>query len=154
MWLDRAIPHPDVTQVESGLYVKKVLGSLGAGRRFTLEQLVANRFRLRDALAEKIRHLRKTVAKAAYDQLLLPNCPTPLEVGPELCFTFPLNVYPCPTPYSGPIRFNKHYYENPADMNKEEAQCAAFIDSLPEVEFWVRNLGRARVRLLAPDLHG
>jgi type III restriction enzyme len=44
--------------------------------------------------------------------------------------------------YQGPIRFNKHYYELPADRDKEEAQCAAFIDSLPEVEFWVRNLER------------
>jgi type III restriction enzyme len=27
-------------------------------------------------------------------------------------------------------------------MNGEEADCAAFIDSLPQVEFWVRNLER------------
>ena len=27
-------------------------------------------------------------------------------------------------------------------MNGEEAECALFIDSLPEVEFWVRNLER------------
>ncbi len=27
-------------------------------------------------------------------------------------------------------------------MNHEEAQCAVFIDSLQEVEFWVRNLER------------
>ena len=29
-------------------------------------------------------------------------------------------------------------------MNNEEAKRAAFIDSLPEVEFWLRNLKRNR----------
>lgn len=55
---------------------------------------------------------------------------------------FPLNHYPAPAFYAGPITFNKHYYEQPAAMNGEEADGAAFIDSLPEVEFWVRNLER------------
>jgi type III restriction enzyme len=120
----------------------KVIADLLTKRGFNLEQLVANRFRLRDTLVEKIRVLRNTVFKAAYGQMLLPDCATPLEASPELCFTFPLNQYPAPSVYQGPIRFNKHYYELPADMNKEEAECAAFIDSLPEVEFWVRNLER------------
>ena len=142
LWLDRQIPHPDVTQLEAGLYMKKVVADLLAKRSLALEQAVANRFRLRDAIAEKMRSLRQTVAKTAYDQFLLPDCQTPLDVSPELCFKFPLNQYPTPSIYEGPIRFNKHYYELPADMDKEEAECAAFIDSLPEVEFWVRNLVR------------
>lgn len=142
LWLDRAIPHPDLTPIEAGLYMKKAIADLAAKRGFTLEQLVANRFRLRDSLLEKIRGLRLTVAKAAYAQMLLPTCQTPLDVSPELCFAFPLNQYPAPAVFDGPIRFNKHYYELPAAMNKEEAQCAAFIDSLGEVEFWVRNLER------------
>ena len=32
--------------------------------------------------------------------------------------------------------------EIPADMNGEEAECAAFLDTLAEVRFWVRNLER------------
>jgi len=82
--------------------------------------------------------------KQAFSQMLLPNIDTPLEVSPELCFTFPLNQYPAPSVYEGPIRFNKHYYELPAAMNGEEAECAALIDSLEEVDFWVRNLERDR----------
>ncbi|MDY6913474.1 MAG: DEAD/DEAH box helicase family protein [Planctomycetota bacterium] len=142
VWLDRAINHPDITQVEAGLYMRKLVGDLETKRGFSLEQLLANRFRLRDAVAEKIRSLRKTSAKQAYEQMLLPGTQPPVEVSPELCFTFPLNQYPAPTLYDGPIRFNKHYYEIPAAMNGEEADCAALIDSLPEVDFWVRNLER------------
>jgi type III restriction enzyme len=142
IWLDRAIPHPDVTQAEAGLFMKKAIDALMDKRGFSLEELVANRFRLRDAVAEKIRHLRKTAAKQAFSQMLLPEYQTPLEVSPELCFRFPLNQYPAPAVYEGSISFNKHYYELPAKMNGEEADCAAFIDSMPEVEFWVRNLER------------
>ena len=142
--LDKAIPHPDVTQTEAGLFMNKVVGDLRRKRGLTLEQLVANRFRLRDAVAARIQHLRKQAAVQAYQRMLLPECDTPLETSPELCFQFPLRQYPAPSIYDGPIRFNKHYYELPAAMNGEEAECAAFIDSLPEVEFWVRNLERDR----------
>ncbi|HOI56467.1 MAG TPA: hypothetical protein PLP01_14560, partial [Phycisphaerae bacterium] len=142
VWLDQAIPHPDVTQVEAGLYMMKAASDLLDKRGFTLEQIVACRFRLRDALIEKIRGLRKQVARTAYEQMLLPDCRTPLEVSPDLVFTFPLNQYPAAAVYTGPIRFNRHYYEMPADMNGEESECAAFIDALPEVEYWVRNLER------------
>ena len=118
------------------------VGDLMSKRSIPLEQLAANRFRLRDALAQRIQRLGKAAYSAAYDQFLLPGCDTPLDVSPEVCFAFPINCYPAPAVYDGPIRFNKHYYELPADMNKEEAECAAFLDSLPEVEFWVRNLQR------------
>jgi hypothetical protein len=40
--------------------------------------------------------------------MLLADCATPLEVSPELCFSFQLNQYPAPAVYDGPIRFNKH----------------------------------------------
>ncbi len=120
----------------------KAVGDLMSKRNLPLEQLAANRFRLRDAFARRIQALGRGAYSAAYDQFLLPGCKTPLDVSPEACFSFPLNQYPAPAVYDGPIRFNKHYYELPGDMNGEEAECAAFIDSLPEVEYWVRNLQR------------
>ena len=142
VWLDRAIPHHDVTQTEAGLYMWNVIAELMGNRGFSLEQIVAKRFRLRDAVTQRIRGLRNTAARDAYAQMLLPDCETPLEVSPEKCFTYPSHLYPAPAVYDGTIRFNKHYYELPAAMNGEEARCAAFIDSVPEVEFWVRNLER------------
>ena len=36
----------------------------------------------------------------------------------------------------------QHLKRNVRIPSKGETQCAAFIDSLPEVEFWVRNLKR------------
>lgn len=101
-----------------------------------------NRFRLRDSLLGKIRHLRRTAAKEAYDQMLLPGCETPLEVSRDLTWNYPPQEYPARALYEGQISYRKHYYEVPAAMNQEEAACAAFIDALASVEYWVRNLER------------
>jgi type III restriction enzyme len=51
--------------------------------------------------------------------------------------------------YEGGFQFKKHYFgpkpgelleKTPSGKLKEEFQCAQFLDGLPEVKFWVRNL--------------
>jgi type III restriction enzyme len=51
--------------------------------------------------------------------------------------------------YEGGFQFRKHYFgAKPGELEeltqggkqKEEFQCAQFLDGLPEVDFWVRNL--------------
>ena len=150
LWLDREIEHKDITQMESSLFLRRMIQALLAGRGFSLEQLVAHRFRLRDAARERIAGYRAAAHRQAYQRMLLPDAAEPLEVSPEVCFAFPLNVYPATTWYTGPMRFHKHYYQNVAHMNDEEAECAATIDSVPEVEYWVRNLERDRFSFWLP----
>jgi type III restriction enzyme len=74
--------------------------------------------------------------------MLLPDIPTPIEVSPDVCFAFPLNQYPANKIYQGPVKFLRHYYEIPGDMNTEEVECAAVIENHPAVKYWVRNLER------------
>jgi len=144
VWLDRKIPHRDITHSDASVFLRRMVGALIEDRGFSLEQLVSRRFRLRDAAREKIEHYRRAAHREAYQKMLLPDAATPLEVSPEVCFTFPLNAYPALRLYEGPIEFPKHYYERPAHMNTEEADCAAIIESLQQVEYWVRNLERDR----------
>ncbi len=143
-WLDRAIPHPDVTFRESNAFLTRLVMSLQDERGFSLDQLVLDKYRLRDAVAQKIDAHRKEAHKQAYNLFLLPDCQTPLEVRPEICFTFPPDAYPYNALYRGVYPFNKHYYPQVGDLDDhgEEFQCAAFIDNLPEVKTWVRNLER------------
>lgn len=143
VWLDQHIPHPDITQTEATLFLGQMVRSLIAERSFELEELISNRWRLRDAAEEAISHHRRQVLDQAYQLMLLPECDTPLEVDPTFCFTFDGVNYPASRFYQGAFRPKKHYYLNPAHMNSEEADCAAFIDSLEEVEYWVRNLERS-----------
>jgi len=150
VWLDREIPHPDITQAEASLFLRRMIENMIRERGLPLEELAANRFRLRDAARDKISHYRRAALERAFQRMLLPECATPVEVSPEVCFTFPMNQYPAVTWYLGPAQFNKHYYSIPAKMNDEEAACAAFIDSLAEVAHWVRNLERDRYSFWLP----
>lgn len=142
LWLDRAIPHPDLTQVEAHRYLVAVVRGLISKRGHTFEQIVSHRFRLRDALETKMETLRQSSAARAFQQLLIPKAATQIEVSPKIAFTFPLKEYPASTYYDGPTRFQKHYYTQPGAMNNEEAECAALLDGHPQVEVWVRNIER------------
>lgn len=67
---------------------------------------------------------------------------SPLVVTPDLVFTFDPNRYPC-KPYQGQYKFHKHYYSDVGEFeSNEEIECAAFLDSLDQVEMWVRNPAR------------
>ncbi len=142
VWLDDHIPHPDITQTEASLFLGKMVLSLLENRGYRLEELIANRWRLRDAAEKIISHHRRHAAKQSYQQVLLDGCETPVEVDPSLCFIFDNIRYPASRFYEGAFKPRKHFYLNPGQMNNEEADCAAFIDSLEEVDCWVRNLER------------
>jgi len=142
IWLDQRIPHPDITQTEASLFIGKMIRLLIEERGFPLEELILNRWRLRDAAEQLISHHRRQVIEKEYQRMLLPECETPIEVDPTFCFLFDNAKYPATRYYEGPVRFNNHYYLYPGQMNGEEAECATFIDSLEEVEYWVRNLER------------
>jgi len=142
IWLDRHISHPDITQTEASLFIGKMIRLLVEERGFSLEELILNRWRLQDAAEQAISHHRRQVIEQAYQRMLLPEFETPVEVDPTFCFLFDNIRYPATRYYDGAFRPKKHYYLNPGYMNGEEAECAAFIDGLAEVEYWVRNLER------------
>jgi len=141
-WLDRAIEHRDISQAQSTEFLRKMLDHLSMERHIALEHLVRVRFRLRDAAREKIARHRRDADSTSFQRFLFPEERSPVVVSPRFCFEFPDDPYPAPSSYAGPIKFRKHFYEQPADMNDEEAACALLIDSLQAVKYWVRNLTR------------
>ena len=149
-WLDGQISHPDITAAEAGRFLHRMVTGLTDKRGIPLERLVGLRYRLRDVAEAKIAAHRRAAEEKAFRQMLLPGAPEPLVVEPKVCFTFPLREYPATKLYDGKYRFNKHYYEVPAEMNGQEADCALLIDSLPQVKFWVRNLVRDQYAFWLP----
>jgi type III restriction enzyme len=143
-WLDRSIPHHDVTFSESNAFLTKLVMYLTDERGLTLDQLVIDKYHLRDAVAQKIDDHRNEARKKAYNLLLLPEAKTPLEVHPEICFTYPQDAYPYNTLYRGAYPFKKHYYPQIGDLDDhgEEFNCAIFLNNLADVKYWVRNLER------------
>lgn len=135
-WLDRHIPHPDLPQEETLPFISRALGELQS-QGFALEDLVAEKRRLRDLLEAKIRSHREAAKKEVFQRLL--------QAPPPDLSTFTLRLdaasYSPPQSYRGAYVFRKHFFPVIADLKEggEEFQCARLLDDLEEVEFWVRN---------------
>ena len=143
-WLDRTIKHLDILQRESLPFLQRLVKYLIEERSIPIEVLIHNKYALKDAAAAKIDNYRQNAHRGTYDNLLLPECETPVVVSPNHCFSFDPNGYPYNTHYTGPYQFQKHYYSHVGDLKAdgEEFRCAQFIDTLSEVKYWVRNLER------------
>ncbi len=139
-WLDRTIPHPDIIHNESAPFILNVVQTLIDQRGLSLDQLIHDKYRLRQAVTARIEKHRKAQHAAAYQTFMFDD--SPLVVTPDLAFTFPVDKYPC-KPYQGVYKFQKHYHSDVGDFDSnEELECAAYLDSLGQVEFWVRNPAR------------
>ena len=143
-WLDRTIKHLDILQRESLPFLQRLVKYLVEERSIPIEVLIRNKYALKDAAAAKIDSHRQNVHQTAYENYLLPECATPVVVSPDHCFSFEPHSYPYNTHYTGHYQFQKHYYEHVGDLKSdgEEFKCAQFIDTLPQIKYWVRNLER------------
>jgi len=149
-WLDRRIDHQDIPVGESAEFLRKAISGLMARLGITdVGVLVLDRFRLRDEIESKIQEHRAGERLAVFQQFLLPG--SALTVSEEQTIDFRTMTYEPSETYSGGFQFKKHYFgprpgelreRTPAGATTEEFACAQYIDSLPEVKFWVRNLAR------------
>jgi type III restriction enzyme len=142
-WLDAQIPHREVVQAHSTLFLHKVLQFLMHNRGMSLAHVAHEKYRLRRVLERKIDTWRAEERKKTYQLLLTEPEPNRLEVRPEVLWaTFDESVYAPYRPYQGSVDFRKHYFPDVSDLDEdgEEFRCACHIDSLPEVRYWVRNV--------------
>jgi type III restriction enzyme len=141
-WLDRSFAHPDLAAEEMGIFLTRLATYLMEIRDFSLDQLTDHRYKLGQGIHRKINELRVREQRKIFETFLLPGCTTPLTVTPEVRFRFQPDAYPCNKRYDGGHRFRKHYYPVVGELRAEgeEFECAEFIDNLPGVKYWVRNL--------------
>ena len=148
-WLDRKIRHPDITAGEAAAFLRKVLRGLMA--KYAIQDasvLALDRFRLRDEIEARIQQHRESERKAAFQMFLLPD--GPLVVSEEQAINFKTLRYEPSWRYEGGFQFQKHYFGPPGELREitpggaltEEFKCAQFLDQLPEVQSWIRNLAR------------
>ena len=148
-WLDRHIPHQDIPEGESAKFLLKVINGLMAKFGVTdVGTLALDRFRMRDAVEERINEHRQEERKKAFQAFLLPA--SELTVSPDRAINFKTMIYEPSWLYEGGFQFKKHYFGKPGELlektpggnQTEEFKCAQFIDNLKEVKCWVRNLSR------------
>ena len=119
-----------------------MLEALVNNRGINLEQLAGRKFRLRDAIAERIEDYRKKKSAEAFQRVLFQMPAREIEVGPEIVLEISKANYAPSNYYQGQYRFKKHLFPLVGDMNDEEAECGFFLDQMEEVKLWVRNLER------------
>jgi type III restriction enzyme len=149
VWLDRNLfrdpeERREIVGTESALFLRKAINGLMAARGLTdLGALVLDRHRLAEALAQRIRQHREAERLAAFQALLLPE--SELAVSDKLSLDLATVRYEPSWLYDGGHRFKKHFYvPAPGELKNsgEEFECAVYLDGLPEVKTWVRNLSR------------
>ena len=149
-WLDRKIDHQDIPAGESAEFLRRVIRGLMAKYEIDdLSTLALDRFRLRDEIEARIQQHRDTERKAAFQTFLFPD--SILTVSEDRALNFKTIQYEPSWVYEGSFQFRKHYFgPKPGELGEktqsgeitEEFQCAQFLDGLPEVQFWIRNLSR------------
>lgn len=149
-WLDGEIDHRDIPAGESAEFLRKVIRGLMATRAVAdVDSLALDRFRLRDEIAARIQEHRESERKAAFQMLLLSDSPLTVDEGHTI--NFRTMGYEPSRVYEGGFQFVKHYFgPKPGELSErtadgkitEEFRCAQFLDGLPQVQFWVRNLPR------------
>ncbi|AMV40232.1 DEAD/DEAH box helicase [Planctomyces sp. SH-PL62] len=148
-WLDRHIPHQDIPEGESAKFLLKIINGLMAQHGIPdVSTLALDRFRLRDAVEDRINEHRQEERKKAFQAFLLPA--SELTVSPDRAINFKTMAYEPSWLYDGGFLFKKHYFGKPGELAEktpgghltEEFKCAQFIDGLAEVTCWIRNLSR------------
>jgi len=149
-WLDRQIDHQDIPTGESAEFLRKVVRWLMAKHGIAdISLLALDRFRLRDEVEQRIQQHRDTERKTAFNEFLLNE--SALTVSDQRVINFKNMTYEPSWLYEGGFQFKKHYFgpkpgelaeKTTAGKTTEEFKCAQFIDGLPEVKFWIRNLAR------------
>lgn len=144
-WLVDECRNQSITYSQTIVFVTYCIENLISSRGLTIEQLAFIKFRLRDAVRNKIKSHLVSAKKSGYQTLLFALSSVVKEpfgkfsVGQD--FEYPQSYYPI-NDYSGKTRYSKHFYDRIGDMNDEEAECAFKIEMNPNVEFWIRNIER------------
>ena len=149
-WLDKHIDHADIPAGESAAFLAKAVNGIMARHGITDVGLLAlDRFRLRDQIEKRINEHRTAERTAAFREWLLPQ--SALAVSDERAVDFRTMPYEPGWLYQGGFQFRKHYFgPKPGELDEskadgkptEEFLCAQFLDGLPQVRYWVRNLSR------------
>lgn len=142
-WLDRSILHKKITQDQTHVFLLGMVERLMENKRWTLNDLWREKYRLREAARKKIAHYQQEAENQSFQDFLFSTKDYELVVSPEKCFTFHPEDYPYPaqnTLYQH--TFKKHYYQVIGDLKPEgeEFDCARLLDTNPNVKRWVRNL--------------
>lgn len=150
VWLDRQVRQIYIPPSELLRWLRDTITHLTKVRGIAVSALWRAKYPLAQKLGAKIKSLRQEGRNKAY-QLYLFAPEAKAEVSFESGFRFFKDMYFDVRKHrGGAFKFNKHFLGSdnvPAFSGKEgdggeEFKCAQALDSLNEVEFWIRNVAQ------------
>ena len=147
IWLDRRVRQPDIHQIELLRWLREMIEHLVSARGMTISALMRCKFLLANKIQNKIKTIRQLEQDSVYQRYLLEP-ESDVLVSFDHTFTFMEGMYQGQKRYHGHWKPGKHYLgpdqvpEFDGADDGEEFQCAQTIDSLADVEFWLRNVAR------------
>ena len=120
-------------------YIGRNLDNLTEVKGIDIAVLGRCRHQLLEAMKRNLTDTQEQSRKKAMEQFLFADN---ANVITENVFEFGKYDYNPPQQYHGRYAFNKHYYASVAKMNEEEIEVAKILDTMEQVEFWVRSTER------------
>jgi len=141
LWLEREIRVQYLTQETLAVFALRNVEAL-LERGHSVDILARFKFLLARRLKEKLAKLRVEAKEMNYQRVLFDE-PAPVSRH-KFVFSLDPKGYQCNYAYQGGYRFGKHYYGVIGDLKNdgEEYQCAVALDSMDEVQYWIRNVDR------------
>jgi len=142
-WIDRGIPHPDVTKPAARVFIHRALEALMHAKGYSLDQLARYKYEARRALADEIQ-TQRAAREASCFKALFPADAQGFTTSADIALVLDEQTYAYNQPYKGARKFNKHYFPIIGDLKPdgEEFRCAVYLDEHPAVRYWVRNVDR------------
>ena len=152
-WLDREVRAIDLAQGDLLAWLSRLVHHLTAARGISVSALMRCKFLLARAVRARLDAIRAEERRAAYQgALFAPGARPDVSFDAALAFRFRDGAYRGEKRYRGPWRPSRHFlgpgevpaFGGPEDGGDEgeEFRCAQAIDSLPAVEYWIRNVAR------------
>jgi type III restriction enzyme len=162
VWLDRQVRQIYIPPAELLRWLRDAITHLTKVRGITMSALWRAKYPLAQKLEAKIKALRLKAQNGAYQlYLLAPDAKAGISFDEGFKFFKDMYFDVRKRAPSG-FKFNKHYLggENiPAfsgrdDDSGEETKCAIALESLTEVEFWLRNVAQHKNSFRLPLASG
>jgi type III restriction enzyme len=147
LWLDGQGRQKDISQVVLLRWLQDLVSYLTHTRKLHINVLMRLKFILSRKIKEKIDAARVAARTRAYPPYLFAP-EAKVEVSFDDGFSFKEGMYWEQRRYRGSYRFKRHFLgaDNVPAFDGaeggEEYQCAQALDSLGEVEYWIRNVAR------------
>lgn len=138
IWITQQIPDNSISQQVQVTFIRQLLENLCLERAIPLNDLLRTKFILKDAIKDKINEYKQNAEQTGMQKTLF-STDARLQTNFNYNIDFAGKYYIPTVTYRGTY-FNKHYFAQVGDMNKEEVECARILDAMPEVKYWVRNI--------------